>query len=106
VAAFVSSRAFDANVNDLLWGLDRFAGSLREYAGALRALVDRFVTPPADESDGRNRRPFDSATLAKVLLRLYEQADHDRDLRRQCLDSWDRLLQDGAWFDVLKHIDN
>jgi len=48
---------------------------------------------------------MDADTLAKVLLRLYEQAEHDRELRRRCLDAWDRLISQRVGFDALRHID-
>ena len=53
----------------------------------------------------RTRRPLDAGTLAKVLLRLYEQSEDDRPLRRRCLDAWDRLLAERIGLDVPKHLD-
>ena len=59
----------------------------------------------AEARDHRTRRPFDADMLAKVLLRLYEQAETERDLRRRCLDAWDRLIARGIGRDVLGRID-
>jgi hypothetical protein len=55
--------------------------------------------------DYRTRRPLDASLLAKVLLRLYEQSEHDRALRRRCLDAWDGLLRQGVGHDVLQNVD-
>ena len=70
------------------------------------SLADRFAGPLATEArDRRTRRPLDAGVLAKVLLRLYEQSEHDRALRRRCLDAWDGLLREGIGYDVLHNID-
>jgi hypothetical protein len=39
------------------------------------------------------------------MLRLYEQSEHDRTLRRRCLDAWDGLLREGIEYDVLRTVD-
>jgi hypothetical protein len=101
--AFVTSQAVDVGVQDLFFGLDRFDGPIRHFAGPLRALIDLMTKPSGPEAEAH--RAYGTGTLARILLRLYEQADHDRDLRRQCLDSWDLLLQRGAFIDVLQQID-
>ena len=103
---FVESRALDDNVDDLLHGLEQLAWPFRPYAMVLSAVVDRFTGPLAAEArDYRTRRPIDAGVLAKVLLRLYEQSERDRPLRRRCLDAWDGLLHEGIGYDVLVHID-
>ena len=72
----------------------------------IRGLADRFAGPLAAEArDYRTRRPLDAGLLAKVLLRLYEQSEYDRQLRRKCLDAWDGLLRQGLGYDVLQNID-
>ena len=45
--AFARSRAFAGNTDDLLWGLDRFGGSLQPYAAAVTAIVGRPAAPTA-----------------------------------------------------------
>ncbi|MHB8879719.1 MAG: hypothetical protein ACYC8T_39025, partial [Myxococcaceae bacterium] len=104
--AFLRSRALDDNINDLLHGLEELTGALKPYSPAIFVLADRFAGPLAAESrDYRTHRPLDAGLLAKVLLRLYEQSEHDRILRRRCLDAWDSLLRQGIGHDVLQNVD-
>lgn len=103
---FASSSALDDNMDDLLTGLEGHTGELKPYADPIFAMADRLAGPLAAEArDRRTRRPFDADLLAKVLLRLYEQAEHDRELRRRCLDAWDQLIALGIGRDALQHID-
>jgi hypothetical protein len=68
--------------------------------------VGRFAGPLAGEArDIRPARPLHADMLAKVLLRLYDYSENDRQLRLQCLDAWDRLLSARVGFDILRHID-
>ena len=104
--AFLGSCASDDNVGDLLHGLECLARPLRPYAPAVCALADRFAGPLAAEArDHRTRRPLDAGLLAKVVLRLYEQSEHDRELRRHCLSAWESLLREGIGYNVLLNID-
>jgi hypothetical protein len=104
--AFLVSAARDKNVDDFLIGLERHNGSLKPFAPGLLAVVDLFSGPLADEArDIRTRRPLDVGYLAKVLLRLYEQTEDDKPLRRRCLDAWDRMLSERIGHDVLQQID-
>jgi hypothetical protein len=106
VEAFIQSPALDGDVAGLLRGLEEFTKPLRPYAPVLCRLADRFTGPLAAEAhDYRTSRPIDAGLLAKVLLRLYEQSESDRTLRRLCLDSWDRLLRQGLGYDVLRDAD-
>jgi hypothetical protein len=73
---FVASAALDDNMDDLLTGLEHYAGTLKDYAGAVFTMADRLAGPLAAEArDHQTQRPFDADLLAKVLLRLYEQAE-------------------------------
>ncbi len=106
VGAFLQSRALDDNVDDLLHGLEGLTGTLKPYSSVICGLADRFAGPLAAEArDYRTRRPLDAGLLAKLLLRLYEQSEHDRSLRRKCLDAWDGLLRQGIGYDVLQSVD-
>ena len=103
---FAESAAFDDSMGDLLMGLEHHAGSLKDYAGAVFAMADRLSGPLAAEArDHQTQRPFDAEMLAKLLLRLYEQAEHDQSLRSRCLDAWDRLLSQRIGLDALRHLD-
>src|SRR5207249_194893 len=80
---FAESAALDDNMDDFLMGLEHHAGSLKDYAAAVFAMADRLAGPLAAEArDHQTQRPFDADMLAKVLLRLYEQAEHEQELRR------------------------
>jgi hypothetical protein len=104
--AFIQSRALDDNVDDLLYGLEGLVGSLKPYSSVICGVADRFAGPLSSEArDFRTRRPIEVGILAKVLLRLYEQSEQDRGLRRKCLDAWDGLLRHGIGYDVLHDID-
>jgi hypothetical protein len=104
--AFLRSRALDDNVDDLLHGLEGLTGLLKPYAPVICGLADRFAGPLAAEArDIRTHRPLEAGLLAKVMLRLYEQSEYDRRLRRSCLDAWDGLLRQGIGHDVLQNID-
>ncbi|MFO0954881.1 MAG: hypothetical protein U0835_27705, partial [Isosphaeraceae bacterium] len=104
--AFLQSRALNDNVHDLLQCLEGFTRSLKPYGKVICGLADHFAGPLAAEArDFRTHRPLEADLLAKVLLRLYEQSEHDRALRQRCLDTWDALLSQRVGFDVLASID-
>lgn len=103
---FLRSRAIDDNVDDLLYALEGFTVSLKPYASVICGLADQFAGPLAAEArDIRTHRPIEAGLLAKVMLRLDEQSEHDRVLRRRCLDAWDGLLRQGIGHDVLQIVD-
>jgi hypothetical protein len=103
---FAESAALDDSMDDLLMGLEHHAGSLKGYAGAVFAMADRLSGPLAAEArDHQTQRPFEADMLAKVLLRLYEQAEHEQQLRGRCLDAWDSLISQRIGLDTLRHID-
>jgi hypothetical protein len=87
-------------------GLEHHAGSLKDYAGVVFAMADRLSGPLAAEArNHQTQRQFDADTLAKVLLRLYEQAEHEQQFRGRCPDAWDRLLSQRIGLDALRHVD-
>jgi hypothetical protein len=103
---FAASAALDDNMDDLLTALEGYAGELKPYAGPVFTIADRLAGALAAEArDHQTRRPLDADMLTKVLLRLYEQADHDKELRRRCLDAWDQLIAHGIGRDTLQQID-
>jgi len=104
--SFVASPALDENSEELLFGIEQHNGSLRPFAPALLSVVARFSGPLAHEArDISTALPLHADLLAKVLLRLYEQSEGDQNMRRKCLDAWDRLLSERIGFDLLRHID-
>lgn len=103
---FAASAALDDNMDDLLMGLEHYTGPLKDYEGAIFAMVDRLAGALAAEArDHQTQRPFDADMLAKVLLRLYERAEHEEELRGRCLDAWDSLISQRIGLDALRHID-
>jgi hypothetical protein len=106
VQRFAASAALDENMSDLLSGLDDHPGELKDYADAIFTIATRLSGPLAAQArDHQTQRPMDAALLAKVLLRLYEQAENHRELRQRCLDSWDSLISQRIGIDTLDHID-
>jgi hypothetical protein len=103
---FVASAALDDHMGDLLLGLEHYAGKLKDYAEAVFAMADHLGGPLAAEAhDYQTQRPLDADTLAKILLRLYEQAEHEHELRSRCLDAWDSLISQRIGLSVLRQID-
>ncbi len=103
---FSESTALDDNMDDLLMGLEHHAGSLGDYAHVVFAMADRLAGPLAAEArDHQTQRPSDAETLAKVLLRLYEQAEHEKEIRARCLDAWDSLISQRIGLEALRHMD-
>jgi hypothetical protein len=103
---FSESTALDDNMNDLLMGLEHHAGLLKDYAQVVFAMADRLAGPLAAEArDHQTQRPLDAEMLAKVLLRLYEQAEYENEIRARCLDAWDSLISQRIGLDALRQID-
>jgi hypothetical protein len=103
---FVASAALDDNMGDLLMGLEHYAGKLKDYAEPVLAVADRLAGRLAPEArDYQTQRPLDADMLAKVLLRLYEQAEHEQELRGRCLDAWDNLMSQRIGVNAFREID-
>lgn len=93
--AFVRSKAFVENSEDLIWRLSREAVDLVPYKSAVFASADRFAAELAEQTRSlQNRMGMAGRELSALLLRLYDAATKlgDRDLAGECLDRWDALL--------------
>jgi len=91
---FVESPAFLDEPGRLLFDLDQYPGSLIPYVDVADRACQAFATSLADASrDIRTSIAGDADHLAKVLLKLYDQAEGRDDVRARCLNMWDRLLE-------------
>jgi hypothetical protein len=106
---FAFSAAFRRRPSSLLHQLSEFEGSLVPYAGTIEAIVAQLSGPLAMETQSvAHRHGMAGRDIATVLLRLYQQCEHDADLKSRCLDHWDTLLRTrvGSGQDVLRRIDS
>ena len=96
---FALSRAFDENADHFLRGLNEHVGPLAHYADALWAACGRFCGPRAQDTRDVSKRAWHEAgELARLLLRLYQQAEdaRDYDMQARCLDAFDEMLRSGV----------
>ena len=103
---FVAGREFGRHPGLIVEALREYAGPLGPLAPVVGAVCDRLA---ADLADPARRDGFPTERFVPLLLRLYEQAEQDRDpgLRAACLDWWDRLLEArlGGTIQVLGELD-
>jgi hypothetical protein len=95
-SAFVRSKAFAENSEDLIWPVSHQAVDLVGYREVVFASADRFATELAEQTRNmQNRLGMAGRELSALLLRLYDAATKlgDRELADQCLDRWDALLE-------------
>ena len=81
--------------------LERWGGSLLPYAAAVARTVDRLSGELAENTrDVSRREGMVGQDTTTVLLRLYGEADDGgyREVRRQCLDALDALLEGRVGF--------
>jgi hypothetical protein len=90
LSAFVSSRAFPEGARDLFFALGE-AGALplRETAAACARLADHLE----NQSDAFHARGIDTDRASQLLLHVYQGAEGDEELRREVLDTIDRLAR-------------
>jgi hypothetical protein len=95
LTAYIESPAFAPTASSFFGRLDRAAGvspSVLFRAG--QRFVDSVGTD-AGNIAGVNAHA--AMTLSELVLRAYRQAENAPDLRRQCLDLFDRLLEAGGY---------
>lgn len=106
-AAFASSVATGNSLHNFLLGVEKMTGSLRPYANTLCGLAKHFMAPDVKgEFSPQYPGPYGFGEYSKILLRLYEQSDRERAVRRECLDAWDALLKRGAGLGTLHVLDH
>jgi hypothetical protein len=92
---YTESPTFALTASDFFWSLER--ASQVSPAIVLRA-GQRFVAAVgADAADPARTNASAAHTLSELVLRAYRQAEDDPDLRRQCLDLFDKLLEVGGY---------
>jgi hypothetical protein len=108
-AQFASTAAFLRDPSQLLCRLEDYEGSLLLFSEAISIAVSQISGPLADASSHVGRQLRSGMYIAKLLLRLYDQAEQEnqRHLRSQCLDHWDALLRAdvGSYQHMLTQID-
>ena len=97
--AFVDSKACLADVDGVFRGLKGASVTLTRFA----VVIELLVTKLAERSVGQTTHAMN---LPDVLLRLYEQSESSRDLRRRCLDAWDTALRYNLSYDVANRLDD
>jgi hypothetical protein len=88
--SFVASKAFRDGVGDVFFALGEAKDPpLHETVAACARLGEVLV----DETDRFAARGLDTDRASQILLRVYQAAHGDRDLRMQALDAIDQLAQ-------------
>ena len=103
--AFANSRAVSDKFDFFFMGLKSTPDSLVPYADAIFSALDRLVPSGAMDLSDLRWRVLGNEQMVEVLLRLYEQSDHDRHLRKRCLDRFDRLLVQQIGSKVIEQLD-
>jgi hypothetical protein len=88
------------SADDLIMGLKQAVGLVTPYADAIMLLLERLA-----EAREQARIYWIMGNLAEILLRLYEQCDADRALRRRCLDAWDIMVRTNSSVEILAKLD-
>lgn len=93
--AFVESPAFAENAEDFFWAIDE---AVDAPPSRLLRAGHRFVeTVGSAAGDTSGSSASTAQSLSNLILRAYRQAEEDPDLRRQCLDLFDHLLEVGGY---------
>lgn len=104
---FLKHRAQDDDMDNLLYGMDSIKGKLKKYSSIILEIADLFSGQMSTSArDYRTSRPIEAGQLSKLLLRLYDQTEDDRELRKKCLDAWDGMLREGIGYDIFLKIDS
>lgn len=96
VKDYISSQAFADDPGHFVWSLKDLAGSLILVADAIFAVCEVFSTTLQEKSrDTGSWYPLVASDLSSILLRLYEQAQGERNsqVANRCLDIWDLLFE-------------
>ena len=94
--AFVNSRAFLDNPDDILYPLDEYVGDILPYADVVLSAVNRVCTLLAEETRNISSRiAYAGNELSKLTLKVYETSyeKQNKSLQDRCLDCWDHMLK-------------
>jgi len=89
IRAFLKSRAFNENMDDLFWPLKSSTADVAEEI--LLACETVVAHAEATPFDATNRFFFQMGSVAELVLRAYRISD-DETVRNRCLDIVDRLI--------------
>jgi hypothetical protein len=93
--SFVESPAFGESAESLFWAIEE---ALDAPPSLLLRAGHRFLDLVGAAAGDLSQSPAAAAdSLSNLVLRAYRQAEKDPDLRRQCLDLFDRLLEVGGY---------
>ena len=110
VNEFIKSQAFADDPDHFVWSLKDFAGSLILVADAIFAVCETFSTTLQEKTrDIGSHYPHMASEVSSILLRLYEQAQGERNshIADRCLDIWDLLFENrvGRVMELTKSIE-
>jgi hypothetical protein len=110
IKEYIRSQAFADDPHDFTWSLKDFTGSLIPVAEAIFTACEEFSTTLQEKTrDISSRYPYAASEISSILLRLYEQAQGDRNkqVADRCLDIWDLLFENrvGMTMELTKKIE-
>lgn len=92
--SYAASRAFKRDPSLLLHRLQDHGGDLVPFAECVLEVCRSLAERRKEVAEDRPGLSWEAGYyLPSVLLRLYEQAPNGSDIREQCLDAWDLLLE-------------
>lgn len=96
IKKYIKSPAFADDPDYFVMSLKEFPGNLISVAEAVFAVCEEFsITQNRETQDIGQRYPHTVSEASSILLRLYEQAQGERNqqLADRCLDIWDLLFE-------------
>lgn len=93
--AFVKSPAFAEGAESFFWAVEEAVDAPPKLL--LRAGYRFLELADAAAGDLRESPAAIAGSLSNLILRAYRRAEKDPDLRRQCLDLFDRMLEVGGY---------
>ena len=110
VAGYINSKAFADDPSTLMRSLKEFSGPLMPFSELILMTCEVFSGSLRDASgDVQTGMARGAHTIPPILLRLYEQAQDQRDSETvgRCLDAWDLLFENrvGVTRDLMQAIE-
>jgi len=110
IKAYIKSQAFADDPDHFVWSLKAFAGSLLPVAEVIFTICEEFSTTLKEKTrDIGSRYPHMASEMSSILLRLYEQAqgERNRQIADLCLDIWDIFFENrvGRTMELTKAIE-
>jgi hypothetical protein len=84
----IESMTFEDRFNDLIYDIKNIKGSLLRLKDIIFKAAWQLLT-----INGQENIHYAASELSSVLLRLYEQASEDEEIREDCLELWDRFFE-------------